>query len=74
MQKMKMIRLIDSGPRIPLRTDAQGASDNRPKFSIKNCRGWGGGQLYVKLSYTSTFDPYYTACNSVTSPTKCVNF
>ena len=48
MQKMKKIRLIDSGLCIPLRThartdasdtDAQGASDNHPKFSIENCRG-----------------------------------
>ena len=47
MQKMKKIRPIDSGPRIPLRTHrrtdvrthAQGAADNHPKFSIKNCRG-----------------------------------
>ena len=44
---MKKIRPIDSGPRIPLRTDArthtrthaQGASDNHTKFSIENCQG-----------------------------------
>ena len=47
MQKMEKICLIDSGLRIPLRTDtqthrrtdAQGASDNHPKFSIEDCRG-----------------------------------
>ena len=47
MQKIQMIRPIDSEQRNPLRmhgrtharTHGRGESDNPPKFSIENCRG-----------------------------------